>query len=331
MSIALRDPEFWRRYLPWTPDSLAPFREFSFQMYELGKNGSNKRVKSMLSGVELALLYALTKEHWSGEGEIVDLGCFYGAPTWCLAQGMRDNGTVLESSMTKRLYAYDLFLAESYDWYLQNSETVHAGSIFNEFLSLNSDRLDLIVPCPGDLLQMRWGSKPIEILHIDAAKSWDLNKWIVSKMFPALIPGKSIVLQQDYVHFNEYWVAITMEFFSDRFEHLHTIFGGTAAFICTKGITAEEASKDLSKLHLDEKKEIFLRALSKAPISAQEVMKVGLAKMMLDNGEFDEAEAILETVRLDVTDQPELNFSGIAKSNKSIVSGFLVEARRHSV
>ena len=53
----------------------------------------------------------------------------------------------------------------------------------------------------GNLLALDWTGGPIEILFIDLAKSWDLNRWVLTKTFPRLIPGHSVVIQQDWVHF----------------------------------------------------------------------------------------------------------------------------------
>jgi len=277
----------------------------------------------MLSGFEVALLYALAKEEWTGAGEIVDLGCFYGFTTWCLASGMRANQSVGEAAKLNRLYAYDLFLTDGYEKWIDGGETIHTGSIFKDFLDLNGEHTDYVVPCPGNLLQMQWGHKPIEILHIDAAKDWDLNGWIVSKMFPALIPGISIVLQQDYIHYYEYWTIITMEYFKNKFEHIYTIFGSTAAFRCIEQITETEASVELSELTLDEQCRLMLSAMSKQSASAQEVMKTAYAKLLIDNDKLDDAEDVLNNTRDDITDDTEINFSGIAKSNEDVVRNIL--------
>ena len=323
MKIPVNDHRFWKRYLPWAPETLAPFKMLSFQIFEVPGERQPRKVRSMLSGVEVALLYALAKDEWTGAGEIVDLGCFYGFTTWCLASGMRANQSVGEAAKLNRLYAYDLFLTDGYEKWIDGGETVHTGSIFKDFLNLNGEHTDYVVPCPGNLLQMQWGSKPIEILHIDAAKDWTLNGWIVSKMFPALIPGTSIVLQQDYIHYYEYWVIITMEYFKDKFKHIYTIFGSTAAFRCIEQITETEACVELSKLTLDDQCRLMLSAMSKQSASAQEVMKTAYAKLLIDNDKLDDAEDVLNNTRDDITDEIELNFSGIAKSNKEAVLNIL--------
>jgi hypothetical protein len=49
-----------------------------------------------------------------------------------------------------------------------------------------------------DLLGADPGPHPIEFLFIDAMKSWPLADRIVRAFFPLLIPGRSLVVQQDF-------------------------------------------------------------------------------------------------------------------------------------
>ena len=314
--IDLTTRDYWTRYVPFLhPDSPAPFSEQAFQAYSVRTSSGLVDSKSMLSSFELSILFALAKDYWRGEGEIVDLGCLYGLTTRCFAEGIKLNELVPESQKKKRIYAYDLFLAQEYEWWTQCSQTIHAGSWFDEFLAVNQDELAYIVPCPGDLLKMNWGTTPIEILMIDAAKSWLLNHFVISRMFPRLIPGQSVVVQQDYMHYNEYWVAITMEYFDDYFKPLDFVYGASGLFLATKAIPEEVAAYDLSKLQPNEKLRLMDQAISKAKPSGAEVLKTAKAKLLLDLGLGPQAEALLSTVRLEKLSAESLDdFSGIAKS-----------------
>ncbi len=296
--VDIRGADYWRRYVPFLhPDSPAPFVETAFHQFAARTAAGDIPVKSMLSSYELALLFALAKDYWSGAGEIVDLGCLYGLTTRCFAEGMRLNNRVAETAKARRLYAYDLFLAQDYEWWTDKTLTLHAGSWFPEFLNLNRDRLDYIVPCPGDLTKMNWGAdRPIEILMVDAAKSWDLNQWVVSRMFPRLIPGRSVVIQQDYMHFAEYWIAITMEHFRDYFEPLDFIYGASGVFLAIRPISPEDAAFDLASLGSDHKKALMDQAIARASRTGAQVLKTAKAKLLVDLNELDEAKQLLETV-----------------------------------
>lgn len=324
---SVHDAALWQRYVPFlNVDSPVPFREVAFQTYHVPTAAGSLTIKSMLSSVELALLYALAKDHWSGEGEIVDLGCLYGLTTRCFAEGLMANSRVPDTLKVRRIYAYDLFLAENYDWWSQQSPTVHAGSWFPEFLDVNRDQIDAIVPCPGNLLNMNWGTKPVEILMIDASKSWDLNAWIVGKFFPRLIPGKSVVIQQDQVHYIEYWIMITMEWFSDHFTYIDTIYGSSAYYLCTAPISEEQACVELEALPFSEKERLLLGAIARCRPSAQAALQGTYAKLLLDHGLHARAREVLE--RMDVTclsDDPVYDFSGIARSDRDQLLALLAQ------
>ncbi len=277
----------------------------------------------MLHSAELAILFGLAKDYWTGSGEIVDLGCLYGLTTRCLAEGVRLNRRALEKG--KRIYAYDLFLAQDYGWWVQESPTVHAGSWFPEFLDLNRDRLDMIAPMPGDLLNMSWGNKPIEILVVDAAKSWDLNCWIVRNMFPRLIPGQSVVIQQDYCHFAEYWCAITMEHFSDRFEALDFVYSCSGVFRCVAPIHESEVALDISEA---EQCRLIDQAIDCRPPSVAACLTTAKAHMLLEHGRVAEAKAALSTFSPVAGRDPEHDFSGIATSDAQAVAELISRRER---
>ena len=204
---------------------------------------------------------------------------------------------------------------------------MHAGSWFNEFLHVNRENLGMIVPCPGDLSRMNWGANPIEILMIDASKAWFLNRWIVGKMFPRLIPGISVVIQQDYCHFVEYWCALTMEYYADFFMPLDFVYGASGVFLNVKSITELQAAFDIETLPHAEKQRLMESAIAKAPPSAAEVLKTAYAKMMIDLGDPFEARKIIDSVNTSkLTEDSIDDFSAIAKSCVVSVNRILAAA-----
>jgi hypothetical protein len=321
--VNLRGDAYWRQYVPYiNPASPAPFREgLDFQHYRVLTESGEISIKSMLHSAELAILFGLAKDYWTGAGEIVDLGCLYGLTTRCLAEGVRLSERVVDKA--RRIYAYDLFLAHDYGWWTQESQTVHAGSWFPEFLDVNREGLDMIAPMPGDLLNMSWGHKPIEILMIDAAKSWDLNRWIVRNMFPRLIPGQSVVIQQDYCHFFEYWCAITMEYFADRFEALDFVFSCSGVFRSLAPIHESEAALDISEA---EQCRLMDQAIERRPPSVAAALTLAKARMLLDHGRVADAKTTLATFSPVVGEDPEHDFSDIAKNDERAVAELIAAA-----
>ena len=52
----------------------------------------------------------------------------------------------------------------------------------------------------GDLAQIGWNDGPIELLVIDAMKSWKLTGPIIDCFYRALIPGSRLVVLPDAGH-----------------------------------------------------------------------------------------------------------------------------------
>lgn len=175
-------------------------------------------VETMLMPDELRLLESLTDDYWSDSGLIVDAGCFLGGSTVALASGLRNRG------MADRpvIHSFDLFQVEDWTRGQFVPQSMEAGASTRHMYDRNiAGFADLIAVHEGDICDHAWCGEPIEILFIDVAKHWTVCDWITANLFPHLIPGKSIVVQQDYLcHWWNAWLHITMEYYSDHFERL---------------------------------------------------------------------------------------------------------------
>lgn len=191
-----------------------------------------RAVPTMLATEETQLYYWLAR-HWAkGAGVIVDLGSFIGGSTARLAAGQADAGRALP------VFAYDNFTA---------SEELKAKLLYpagiapfdgNDIL-LEAHRLltpwkPVVDLRAGDILEQRWGGDPIEILAIDAAKSAALADHIAEEFFPALIPGRSIVIQQDFLHRVQPWLPAQMALLQRHFRPLARVARDCVVFLCTE-------------------------------------------------------------------------------------------------
>jgi hypothetical protein len=289
----------------------------AFQSYAIETKRRTIAVRSMLSAYELALLYTLARDVYTGAGEIIDAGPLLGLSTFALARGLCQNERVPQR--TRRIYSFDLFLDFEMDWYVEGCGP-GTGSVFDRFLEINQDHMEVISVSPGDLLKMRWNGRPAEVLFIDVAKSWDLNAWVLRNWFPALLPGKSTIVQQDYIYFHQYWIALTMSWLRDYFERREEVFGASVVFQSSAPIPAEKLEVDLAKLPLARKVGLIEQAIMDSSPSAREVIKCGLAYCMFEHGERREARSILDGVRPIGGPDPYRDFAAIAESNRDIVS-----------
>ena len=70
----------------------------------------------------------------------------------------------------------------------------------------------------GNLLDQTWpADDPIEILFVDVAKTLALSGKVLTEFFTRLIPGKSLVIQQDFYHPTAFYLPVVMDFLADYF------------------------------------------------------------------------------------------------------------------
>jgi hypothetical protein len=220
-------------------------------------------VQTMLTADELRLLNYLGDECYTGEGCVVDAGCFLGGSTVALADGLRRNLRARGQAEEKVIHSYDRFEIE--EWTIQTyfSPANQPGESFRQLFDRNiASYADLVEVHAGDVRCSPWQGGPIEILFIDIAKHWTTCDWVTWQFFPHLIPGKSVVIQQDYLyhHWNA-WLHVTMEFYSDYFEYICDTWINSVVFLNTKRIPEDVLrEKTVESLTTAEKIELMDRA-----------------------------------------------------------------------
>jgi hypothetical protein len=168
-------------------------------------------VPTMLTVRERQVLHWLARYHANGSGRIVDGGCFLGGSTAALASGLaaRSNG-----HWEKAIATYDLFRVEPYTLleYREHFSNPTVDASFRKDFDTNLAPWSAYVDVrEGDAIDRGWDGEPIEILFLDFVKSWKLNDLVMDKFLAPLIPGHSIIIQQDYMWGFGPWIHITME------------------------------------------------------------------------------------------------------------------------
>jgi hypothetical protein len=192
---------------------------------------------TMLTAEELLLLRWITKNCYSGSGLLLDCGCFLGGSTTSLVRGLKES-----VATSKKVHSFDLFVAGDFEGRAYANLGLETGKSFRAIFDRNvvSDK-DHIEVHEGDITQATIPEGDIEILFIDCAKIPQVNDFFVSKLFPRLIPGKSVVIQQDYLHEYLPWIKITMEYFSEYFELLCAADNNSVIYGCIKSIPPKVA------------------------------------------------------------------------------------------
>ncbi|MCP5433733.1 MAG: hypothetical protein H6923_10735 [Alphaproteobacteria bacterium] len=178
--------------------------------------------RGMLGLEERQMLFYLTRVAYRGEGYVVDAGAYAGASAYCLAAGLARSPH--SEARFARVHSYDLFRA--LDQYVADAITKDfkpigiGGDYFDVFEFQTGHYRERIHAHPGDFLEHAPPDGPIEILFIDVAKTQTLNSHLVRNFLPRLIPGRSLIVQQDYYHAWHPFTQVTMEILRDHVEVL---------------------------------------------------------------------------------------------------------------
>lgn len=183
------------------------------------------RIQGMIGQTEKAYLYWYTKHIFTGEGTIVDLGSWLGGTTISLAMGLEDNKRLTHN---KLIHSYDEFVWGAWMNHLVQGTGLEGryqpgDSFLDEFKHRTSPWQQYVRSCPGDLAKVGWSGSSIEFLLIDAMKSWEAAIGVVQNFFPALIPGVSLILHQDFAHWYTAWIHPIQYRFRDYFEPKYDI------------------------------------------------------------------------------------------------------------
>ncbi len=241
---------------------------------------------------------------YRGAGAIVDLGCFVGSTTICLAQGLCAN----RAAKTARIHAYDRFLWE--DW-MQNwwaakglpAPELEGDSFLPEFLKQTLPWKDRIIVHPEDLAVSRWDNGPIEFLLVDVMKSSEVAESIAHRFFSFLLPGKSYVAHQDFAHSWTSWIHLLQFRLRDSFTVAADIpKSGTVVFRYRKQFSPETVG-DLSMTSVAVEEIDAAFDYSLGLVSDDKKPNVVAAKAMayLHRGDVDRAREVVEANRWGTT------------------------------
>jgi SAM-dependent methyltransferase len=221
-------------------------------------------VPTMLVPDELRLLHHLAENYYSGTGVIIDGGAFLGGSTVALADGVRRNPRRHRLGDVKPIHSFDRFDVE--EWTRDTFFATSRDATFREQFDRNTaPYADLVEVHAGDIRDHEWNGGPIEILFLDIAKHWRTCDWVTWQFFPHLIPGRSLVVQQDYLYSQFVaWLHVTMEFYADYFEYVCDTEVNSMVFLNTKKIPASVLRRNtVESLTFAETMELIDRAASR--------------------------------------------------------------------
>jgi hypothetical protein len=251
--------------------------------------------ETMLSVAERRLLFWLGAEHARGDGAVVDAGCFVGGSTVALAEGLRVNrraGDAYVDAFDR--FTVDEFMATSY----LAEYGLRPGDSFRPVFEANTAGVrDLVALHEGDLAGADWQERPIDVLFVDIAKTWEVNDVVIRRFFRWLEPNRSIVVQQDMAHALCPWLAITMELLADHFELLGYVEHNSVVYRCRAPIPPGAVPPSLRTLPDDRKLALLDRAIGRFEGVPAALLSCARAVLLNELGDPDAARRELARVR----------------------------------
>lgn len=191
-------------------------------------------VPSMLSEEESQLYHWLGRRA-QGVGATVDLGAYAGGSAARLLSGLALSGHAYH------LHGYDHFTSSRQVWArflptepLPETNEADILPLAQRYLAPWRDHVTLY---RGEISHQLWNDGPIEILAVDAAKGSAIADYIAATFYPSLVPGRSILVHQDYLMPVQPWLPAQMILLAAYFRPLAKVAKDCVAFLCTKPLT----------------------------------------------------------------------------------------------
>jgi len=254
-------------------------------------------IPTMLSKMERRVLYSLARDLATGDAAIVDAGSFLGGSTAALLAGVRDRtkpwtGPAVES--------YDLFQLDEYmvPKFFADDRSIRLGESFRSRFDAHVGRFDVPhVVHEGDITKIGWSGGPIDVLFLDVLKSWEINDAVLRDFFPSLVPGRSVIVHQDYGWGDTPWIAITVELMRESLVLIDWMEWGTHVFFVERELPAELLERGVGGLDLDAKIELIEQAGRHAEGWVLGMLEISRALLVAERDGPDAAVSELAAIR----------------------------------
>jgi hypothetical protein len=146
--------------------------------------------------------------------------------------------------------------------------------------------------------ELTWDRGPIELLFIDAPKTFaDLSRSLLT-FGPDLSVGRSLLILQDFFFTPAYPIALTVACMSESVELVHTVSGSsTAAFVLRSALPTDVPHGwrywELNDARLVER---WQRLLGKLPDDQKSLLDPALAFYYLDRGRVADAKRHMQQI-----------------------------------
>lgn len=269
--------------------------------------------RGMIGAEERRMLYWLAAEYYSGAGVVVDAGAYLGASAFALAMGLAESRHAAAAQAV--VHSYDRFVAT--DDYVRNDITSTFFPVgpdydyFGIFQFQTALCREKIVPHRGDFLTVPVPDAPIEILFIDLAKTAPLNARLVEHYFTRLIPGKSVIVQQDFYQAWYPYIPITMEYLSEYLTVVDSyVPDSSRLYHLSRKIPSTKIRQLVDGLDVKDEGGLLRRAIEKdSSLTGMMLRVVEILHLVDHQRRPDEARKALRTLRGEPEFQPDAYYA----------------------
>lgn len=168
--------------------------------------------------------YAATQ--FTGQGAMIELGCWLGSLTNSLANGLKKNELIRKKEGSILVFDYYQWDVIMEDWVLGTpyANRIEVGGNFKIlFDETTESNAKYIQATQCDLTNYKWDRGSIEFMIIDSMKTYPLCQNIISSFYPSLIQDDGLIFHQDYIHFFHSWIHLSLYWLRDYFETVEYI------------------------------------------------------------------------------------------------------------
>lgn len=252
-------------------------------------------IPSMTSADEKALYFDVARSY-GGRGAVIEIGSWLGSSTFEICRGLDASGRDWRLTVIDRFRWSDLYERSYPGIALRDGESFLP--LFRQNLTAYADRIDCIEAELKDLPTVFAPPERIELLFVDAPKSWGMLWTVLDLLAPCLVVGARLVFQ-DFLHITSrqlIWLLASIP----QLRPVHVVDSGTAAsFELQAPITdlAATAPRSIAALGVADLLRLWRQACDTLPAARAGEISIGMALDLLRLRADDAAERVLETAR----------------------------------
>jgi len=259
---------------------------------EPGSYDANVSIPAMLSDDEKSL-YFRTARAYTGIGAVMEIGPWLGASTFQICRGLEESGHPWSLTVLDRFKWSSLYASSYPSVPLKRQESTLP--LFRENLFHYSANIDAVAGEIRDIEQLLPLRENIEMLFVDAPKSWRMLWTVLNHVGPRLLPGARIMFQ-DFLHITSRQIAWLVASLP-MLEATEVVAQGTAVSFVLNGRMpnfVQEVPADIQQIPSAQLIELWEKLSAVLPEARSCELASGLALDLLERGEWDLATQVLD-------------------------------------